>query len=62
MHVSVYRERGMRRSMRARESSDERIANENMGSGELSEEKLPGQIQEAYRLAGGDEVVGNGGI
>ena len=45
-----------------RVSSDERIANENMGTGELSEEKLTGQIQEAYRFAGGDEVVGNGGI
>lgn len=47
MHVSVYGERGMRRSMGVRECSDERIANENMGSGVLSEEKLTGQIQKA---------------
>lgn len=48
VHVGIHRERSMKKRSRGmREGSHERIANENMGSGQLGEEKLAGQIQEA---------------
>ena len=46
IHMDVYRERFMR-SMGMREGFDKRIANENMGSTNLGEEKKMGKVQEA---------------